>query len=70
MDTRICMAESLYRLAETVTMLIGCTLIENKKFSKKEKIQLKVLNFKNTEFKCDNWIYLKEDVGNLRKISL
>ena len=51
MDTRICMAESLYRLAETVTMLIGCTLIENKKFSKKEKIQLKVLNFKNTEFK-------------------
>ena len=42
MDTRICMAESLYRLAETVTMLIGCTLIENKKFSKKEKIQLKV----------------------------
>ena len=35
-------AESLYRLAETVTMLIGCTLIENKKFSKKEKIQLKV----------------------------
>ena len=39
MDTHICMAESLHSSPETITtLLIGHTLIQNKKLEKKRKI--------------------------------
>ena len=54
MDTCICMAESLGCSPETITtLLVGCILIQNKKFKRKT-----IVNLFKKQKNCKNKLYI------------